>query len=112
MYFLSGFDPRGASFYYRLFAEQVRELKRRSGRGLRVGQRRGQPLDRLISRWQVAEEGASAVDFCFLHWDDIARAHWPRSPLVLLWEGLGMYGWARFRQPAPRPIPRKSRGHG
>jgi pimeloyl-ACP methyl ester carboxylesterase len=58
-----------------------------------VGQRRGQPLDRLISRWQVAEDGAGDVDFCFLHWDDIARAHWPRSPLVLLWEGLGMYGW-------------------
>ncbi|MCP9804998.1 hypothetical protein KBY71_00510 [Cyanobium sp. T1B-Tous] len=93
VYFLSGFDPRGASFYYRLFAEQVRELKRRSGRGLRVGQRRGQHLERLISRWQVGEDGAADVDFCFLHWDDIARSHWPRSPLVLLWEGLGIYRW-------------------
>lgn len=93
VYFLSGFDPRGAGFYYRLFAEQVHQLERRSGRGLRVGHRRNDFLNRLISRWQVREDGASGVDFCFLHWDDIARAHWPRSPLVLLWEGLVMYGW-------------------
>ena len=36
VYFLSGFDPRGASYYYRLFSEQVRQLKRRSGRRLQV----------------------------------------------------------------------------
>ncbi|MCP9882430.1 hypothetical protein KBY65_08040 [Cyanobium sp. Alchichica 3B3-8F6] len=93
IYFLSGFDPRGASFYYRLFSEQVRQLKRRSGRRLQVGHRRGQQVDRLLSRWQVREHGALGLDFCFLHWDDIARAHWPKSPLVLLWDGIGIYAW-------------------
>ncbi|MDA1247542.1 MAG: hypothetical protein O2787_09655 [Cyanobacteria bacterium] len=96
IYFLSGFDPRGVSFYYRLFADQVRELKRRSDRGLRVSRRRGQQVDRLISLWQVAEDGAPVLDFCFLHWDDIARAHWPRNPLVLLRDGVGIYAWYLF----------------
>jgi membrane protein implicated in regulation of membrane protease activity len=93
LYFLSGFDPRGASFYYRLFGEQVRRLRRRSGRPLAVGHRRGQQRDRLISRWQVHEDGALGLDFCFLHWDDIARAHWPRNPLVLVRDGIGIYIW-------------------
>ncbi|MBD2422621.1 hypothetical protein [Cyanobium sp. FACHB-13342] len=96
VYFLSGFDPRGASFYYRLFAEQVRQLKRRSGRRLQVSHRRGQQVDRLISRWQVRELGGADLDFCFLHWDDIARAHWPRNPLVLLRDGVGIYAWYLF----------------
>ena len=97
VYFLSGFDPRGASYYYRLFSEQVRQLKRRSGRRLQVdhrrSQRRSQQVDRLLSRWQVREDGALGLDFCFLHWDDIARAHWPRNPLVLLRDGIGIYAW-------------------
>ena len=93
VYFLSGFDPRGASFYYRLFSEQVRQLKRRSGRRLQVGHRRGQQVDRLLSRWQVREDGALGLDFCFLHWDDIARAHWPRSPLRMLAAVLSFAGW-------------------
>ena len=93
VWFVSGFDPRGAAFYYRLFAEQVRTLNRSSGRGLVVGRRRGGSVDRLVSRWQVGEGAARRLDFCFLHWDDIARAHWPRNPLVLLWDGLSIYGW-------------------
>jgi len=93
VYFFSGFDPRGASFYYRLFSEQVRQLKRRSGRRLQVGHRRGQQVDRLLSRWQVREDGALGLDFCFLHWDDIARAHWPRNPLRMLAAVLSFAGW-------------------
>ena len=81
----------------------MRRFKQRSGRHLQLGHRRnpsppagqGQQPERLISRWQVWE-GGWLLDFCFLHWDDLARAHWPRNPLVLLWDGLGMYVWYLF----------------
>ncbi|MEI8251139.1 MAG: hypothetical protein WCF98_08220 [Synechococcus sp. ELA057] len=92
LYFLSGFDPRGASFYYRLFVEQLRAYGQRSGRQLSVGRRRGQQ-DPLLSSWQVQEQGQPVLEVCFLHWDDIARRHWPRNPLLLLWDGIGIYGW-------------------
>lgn len=91
MVFLSGFDPRGASFYYRLFADQLRRYQQRVDRSFSMERRR--QADRLLSRWQVLEEGQPQLDVCFLRWDDIAREHWPRQPLVLLWDGLFVYGW-------------------
>lgn len=94
MVFLSGFDPRGASFYYRLFAEQLRRYQQRVVRNFELKRRR--QVDRLLSRWQVFEDGQPQLDVCFLRWDDIAREHWPRQPLVLLWDGLFVYGWYLF----------------
>jgi len=92
IYFLSGFDPRGSSFYYRLFVEQLQAYAVRNGRQLAVGRRRGQK-DPLVSSWQVEEAGRSVLEVCFLHWDDIARQNWPKNPLRLIWDGVGMYAW-------------------
>ncbi|MCX5967585.1 MAG: hypothetical protein NTV57_08090 [Cyanobacteria bacterium] len=91
MVFLSGFDPRGASFYYRLFAEQLRRYQQRGDRIFELERRR--LADRLLSRWQVLEAGQPQLDVCFLRWDDIAREHWPRQPLVLVRDGLIFYAW-------------------
>ena len=96
IYFLSGFDPRGASFYYRLFAAELQRYSERSGRALSVSRRRGQ-TDALVSSWQVLEQGSALLEVCFLHWDDIARQNWPKNPLRLIWDGVGMYGWFLFR---------------
>ena len=107
IYFLSGFDPRGSSFYYRLFVEQLAAFAGRSGRRLSVSRRRGQK-DPLVSSWQVLEErqpsGAPNSseqrvrrEVCFLHWDDIARQNWPKNPLRLIADGVGIYGWYLLR---------------
>ena len=92
VYLLSGFDPRGAPHYHRLLAEQLRLYRRRVRRPLALGRRRALG-DSLLSRWGVQERGQPALELVFLHWDDIARQHWPRQPLRLLWDGLGIYGW-------------------
>jgi len=94
LYLLSGFDPRGAAFYYRLIQEQLHRYGQRCGRELRVSRRRGQ-RDPLLSRWQVLEgpDHQAVLEVCFLHWDDIARRHWPRNPLRLVLDGVGIYGW-------------------
>ena len=96
VYFLSGFDPRGSSFYYRLFVEQLQAYGARTGRGLSVGRRRGQQ-DPLLSSWQVQEHGTPLLEVCFLHWDDIARQHWPKNPLQLIADGVVIYGWYLLR---------------
>ncbi|MBM5798419.1 MAG: hypothetical protein FJ060_09740, partial [Cyanobacteria bacterium K_Offshore_0m_m2_072] len=41
----------------------------------------------------MEEAGRSILDVCFLHWDDIARQNWPKNPLRLIWDGVGMYAW-------------------
>lgn len=96
LYFLSGFDPRGSSFYYRLFVEQLRAYAHRSGRSLSVGRRRGQQ-DPLVSSWQVEEQGRPLLEVCFLHWDDIVRDHWPSSHWVIGWQGFRFSLWYLLR---------------
>ena len=107
VYFLSGFDPRGAAFYYRLFADQLPAYAARTGRDLGIGRRRGQ-RDSLLSAWQVQDQPVGSqtdsrppspavpLEVCFLHWDDIARQHWPKNPLRLIGDGVGIYGWYLF----------------
>lgn len=101
VYFLSGFDPRGSSLYYRLFVEQLKAYAARSGRALKVGRRRGQ-ADPLLSSWHVEEASpgspaATVLEVVFLHWDDIVRDHWPRSPLVIAWQGFRFALWYLLR---------------
>lgn len=92
VYFLSGFDPRGSSFYYRLFAEQLKAYSVRSSRALTISRREGQK-DPLVSSWQVHERGAPLLEVCFLHWDDIIRDNWPSSPSVIVWQGFLFALW-------------------
>jgi len=96
VYFLSGFDPRGSSFYYRLFVEQLKAYALRTGRRLRVGRRRGQS-DPLLSSWHVEEGANTVLEVVFLHWDDIVREHWPRNPLVIAWQGFRFALWYVLR---------------
>jgi len=96
VYFLSGFDPRGGAHYYRLFAEQLRRHGQQQHRALQLGRRRGQS-DALLSRWSVRDGRALTLELAFLHWDDIARQHWPRHPLRLLWDGCVFAWWYLLR---------------
>ena len=92
MYFLSGFDPRGSSFYYRLFVEQLQSYGSRTGRQFSVGRRRGQ-ADPLLSSWEVNEHDKPILEVCFLHWDDIIRENWLSNPLSIVSQGLRFSLW-------------------
>ena len=84
LYVLSGFDPRGAAPLHRLL-KQVFPL------GPRPRQQGS------LSRWPLEPAGAAAEsageELVCLHWDDIARRHWPRQPLALLVDGWDLYKW-------------------
>lgn len=96
IYYLSGYDPRGPSFYYRLFSEQINAYAARTGRSLTVGRRHGR-ADPLVSRWSVTEGAETVLEVIFLHWDDIVRNHWPRQPLVIAWQGCPFALWCLVR---------------
>lgn len=94
VYYVSGFDPRGAPFYHGFFAQQLISFIERTGRALVLGSRQKHGHG-LLSRWKVKEDGAAGaivfdLDYCFLHWDDIVRRGWVRDPLRLLKSGLTM----------------------
>lgn len=89
IFYLSGFDPRGARFYQQFHAEQAALYAQRSGRPVTVGEREragsagGGAGD---SRWVIRDEkDGTESDLTFLGWDDVIRRHWIRNPLRLLW---------------------------
>lgn len=129
LYFLSGFDPRGASFYFRLLSQELESRNATGATGDRQVIQRIRPRskrDRLLSRWRIGppqaaqagpstskpdlagepprlgqnhrDQGPSLPDptsheIGFLHWDDIARSHWPRRSLAMVGEIAEVYRW-------------------
>ena len=102
LYFLSGFDPRGASFYFRLMGQEVERQNAKlpidEGTPIQLVRRR-QEGDRLVSRWRIQRSQpnssgrSSSHEIGFLHWDDIARSHWPRRSLAMVGEIAEVYRW-------------------
>ena len=83
IFYLSGFDPRGARFYQQLLAEQAPLFNAMSGRRVEVGNRKKLPPH--SARWTVTDTDPDAeTDYVFLGWDDVVRDHWVKNPLGLL----------------------------
>ncbi|NKI99350.1 hypothetical protein FHW92_001396 [Novosphingobium sp. SG707] len=84
IFYLPGYDPRGARYYHALLAEEARKeegltLSRRGRAGCNVA-------------WTLArEDGAVSGAHEFLVWDDIVRATWAKHPPALLWQGIRTY---------------------
>ena len=95
VHYFSGFDPRGAAFYHRLYREEAQKQSAHNKARLVVGSR--QRRNDLVSAWEVSSEfdgECTCTDYQFMHWDDLARANWQRSPW-LLWAG-GLGPWLKL----------------
>ncbi|NJM30951.1 MAG: hypothetical protein HC855_13390 [Rhizobiales bacterium] len=86
VFYLPGFDPKGAARYYRLYRENAPRQAAVSGYQIAVGPR--SVVDQLVTRWTVdfGEQGHKvATTYDVLRWDDIMRRYWPRGPYRILW---------------------------
>lgn len=93
IFYLSGFDPRGARFYHQLYAEQARIYAANSGHDIAVSKR--ERIDDSNYRWTIDDCTASAeTEMIFLGWDDVIRSRWIRNPLELL--GRSVLSYWRF----------------
>ncbi len=102
--YLSGFDPRGPSFYHKTYREEAERHCALSGAPIAVGARRS--LGPLIQSWTVT----AAIDghpvetrYDFLRWDDIIRDHWPRRQSSVWADTLWAF-WVFLRTGALRTI--------
>lgn len=90
IFYLSGFDPRGARFYHQLYAEQAALYGATAGCEIDVGKRRRQPPHSVA--WTIEDRtNDSSTDYVFLGWDDVVRAHWVKNPLGLLKRSVSAY---------------------
>lgn len=85
-FYLSGFDPRGARHYHRLYREQAKLQANSNGFVWHVSGRK--PAHGFIDEWEVRVSDAAtekvSTTFGFLRWDDIVRQHWAVSWLHIL----------------------------
>ncbi len=80
VFYLSGFDPRGASFYHRIFKEEARKQSKLNGIKVKVKARKKQT--KFSQKWEVeAEDQGQQIitQYEFLCWDDIIRQNWVKS---------------------------------
>jgi len=90
IFYLSGFDPRGARFYHQLYAEQAGLFNTMAKRDISVGPRGKAPGGN--NSWAISDnDGQAETEIIFLGWDDIIRAHWVKNPLRLLGRSLKSY---------------------
>lgn len=93
VYYVSGFDPRGAGFYHRLYREESAKQAVLHGGAVTVGAR--SRLGEHVSAWNVEgewDDQAVSTQYQFLHWDDLVRRHWVSSVPRLVLSALAAYG--------------------
>ncbi len=80
VFYVSGFDPKGASYYHGLYTAQAKLQGAVTGVDYAVGGRTRCPDGN--SRWTVDAtdaEGTTRTTYEYVRWDDIVRTRWPRS---------------------------------
>lgn len=89
VFFVSGFDPKGASYYHALHVAEATKQDAVTGTSTTVGQRLRDAQGN--SHWTISSKPAqdsptshTETTFEFARWDDIVRKHWPRSAWRLL----------------------------
>lgn len=91
VFFFSGFDPKSATFYHRLFRNGIAQRNAAHDETLALGKRHR--IGRWASVWTSLWRGASSAlggrpvtmrtRVHFMRWDDIVRRHWRRTPMTL-----------------------------
>ncbi len=87
VFYVSGFDPKGAAFYHRLYREQAALQARVNGMAIEVGPRQRQAEGNPY--WEIEAQTATGpvqTHYEFMQWDDVVRAHWPGNLLRLWWQ--------------------------
>jgi hypothetical protein len=85
VFYLSGFDPKGAAHYHALYRDEAAAQAKVSGLELTVGRRQKSADGNAF--WEVSAatpDGPVKTRYEFLRWDDIVRQHWPRSQARLV----------------------------
>lgn len=95
VFFLSGFDPKGASYYHALYRTEAPAQAAVSGYAVDVGVRQRDADG--VNRWKVhyrKDDQHCETTVEFARWDDLVRRHWLRSTWALLADMVRMYSYA------------------
>lgn len=92
VFYLGGFDPRGARFYHNLYKEELTKQAKITGAKFEVSKRK--KSGKHISKWDISLEEndiRTETEYNFLEWDDFVRKHWIKNPFILTLLALTLY---------------------
>ena len=95
VFYLSGFDPRGAAFYHRLYQEESALQAKLLQANIEVSSRTRQ--SNMVNQWTVKASwqelkvAQTNTNYFFLNWDDIVRQYWEANLLKLAWISIPSY---------------------
>ena len=99
VFFFSGFDPKSATFYHRLFRNGIAQRNASHDETMAIGKRHR--IGRWASVWTSLWRGAPTAlgqrpetmrtRVHFMRWDDIVRRHWKRTPVTLVRDYWNIY---------------------
>lgn len=104
VFYIPGFDPRGARHYHALYRENAVLQSNVNGWPLDVGNRRN--AGGHVHRWTVRGDGVETT-YDYLAWDDIVRANWRGGVKARLRDVLNAYAPRVMADLVP-PIARRS----
>lgn len=97
VFFISGFDPKGAAYYHGLYASGAASQQAASGQAYKVSARK-RTEDPHVQGWHIHWRFKSSdltasvrTSLEFLVWDDLVRANWPRGVASVAWGSLLAY---------------------
>lgn len=89
VFYIGGFDPKGAAHYHALYRDEAAKQASVSGLTINVGKRQKSANGNAF--WQLEAPGPEGVvksRYEVMRWDDIVRQHWPRNQARLVWDML------------------------
>ena len=95
VFYLSGFDPRGAAFYHRLYQEESALQATLHRANIQVSARTRQAAHfnhwTIQADWPDPQAAQVNTAYFFLNWDDIVRQYWETNLLKLAWISIPSY---------------------
>ena len=89
VFYIGGFDPKGAAHYHALYRDEALKQTNVSGLTINVGKRQKSASGNAF--WQLEAAGTEGLvrsRYEVMRWDDIVRQHWPRNRARLVWDML------------------------
>jgi pimeloyl-ACP methyl ester carboxylesterase len=90
VFFISGFDPRGALFLHKNCVTETAKWSAVTGHKVETSARKN--VGKVVRRWQVTADlpaGKAETNFDFLQWDDIIREHWDKRNWMVYLQNIG-----------------------
>lgn len=97
VFYLSGFDPRGARHYYKMYKEEARKEEEKQEIVIDISNSRR--TDKNIHSCNISYSSfedenmrTTTTEYHFLKWDDIIRRHWAGS-VISIYRDLFFFIW-------------------